>query len=589
MGSTMKLNTFPQPLSVVRIGAACVLTAVIAAIGGSCGNDDAVTPVKPTGAVAGIVIGIFGRNEGLAGVTIRLRGDSREYTTVTLADGSFGFEQVPDGTYTILPGDASGSRYVFHPPKRSIPVASGTADAVRFYAFPESLFAVYRGYQIFILCGRVLDSAGAPVKGVIVYAEGEIQRRYTSNDLGYYSIQGVKKERVTVYPRWQGYRCEFIPESYDVSPGDESIVVCDFTVVYTGSAVSGRIADETGTAITGVTVGLRGIGTPIYPLTTTTDTDGRYVFASLGDGVYRLEPVSGDYRFSPAADTVTVAGESFTAPDFTAIYSPPTEYLVTGMVQDVYGAGVKGVTDTLLTDLLTGDDGRFAFTQSVDHLTGSREVTVTPVLDGFSFEPRSATVTLAWKENGVSGGTLETTSFTATDWRGYDASVYFPLNDGAHWIYERTADGIVSEHVMSVSVPDTVAATVWTTIEPEGPGRYTHFRIDGNAVHVLADGSDRTWLQFGRVPGSVTDAGQVAGTYPVTVTFLGTEDVMTPAGYFVSCLVFESVVDYGVTAGETIRLWIAAGIGMVRSERTLVSAGGGEHVVDVLTGHHNSD
>ena len=53
----------------------------------------------------------------------------------------------------------------------------------------------------------------------------------------------------------------------------------------TGGNVTGRVTDETGGALPGVTVELRGTGTPLEGVT---DSEGRYVFENVAPGTYQL-------------------------------------------------------------------------------------------------------------------------------------------------------------------------------------------------------------------------------------------------------------------------------------------------------------
>ena len=53
----------------------------------------------------------------------------------------------------------------------------------------------------------------------------------------------------------------------------------------TGGNVTGHVTDETGGALPGVTVELRGTGTPLESVT---DVEGRYVFENVAPGTYQL-------------------------------------------------------------------------------------------------------------------------------------------------------------------------------------------------------------------------------------------------------------------------------------------------------------
>ena len=98
----------------------------------------------------------------------------------------------------------------------------------------------------------------------------------------------------------------------------------------TGTSLTGRITDETGGVLPGVTVELRGAG---EPLSTVTDAEGRYSFENVVPGTYLLsmrlvnfadinkrdlvvsgEPVVDDeiMHLSLSADIVVVGRRTFT-------------------------------------------------------------------------------------------------------------------------------------------------------------------------------------------------------------------------------------------------------------------------------------
>jgi hypothetical protein len=66
--------------------------------------------------------------------------------------------------------------------------------------------------------------------------------------------------------------------------------------IISGCKLSGKICDEKGNGIAGVTVALS------YDSTTkteTTDSDGNYTFSNLNPGTYKITPAPGDYQFLP--------------------------------------------------------------------------------------------------------------------------------------------------------------------------------------------------------------------------------------------------------------------------------------------------
>jgi TonB dependent receptor-like, beta-barrel/Carboxypeptidase regulatory-like domain/TonB-dependent Receptor Plug Domain len=80
----------------------------------------------------------------------------------------------------------------------------------------------------------------------------------------------------------------------------------------TGGTVSGRITDETGGTLPGVTVELRGSGEPMVAVT---DGDGRYVFDAVAPGTYQLTLRLINFAAVNHGDVVVQPGKAVTRDD----------------------------------------------------------------------------------------------------------------------------------------------------------------------------------------------------------------------------------------------------------------------------------
>ncbi|MFH1908667.1 MAG: carboxypeptidase regulatory-like domain-containing protein, partial [Chloroflexota bacterium] len=95
-------------------------------------------------------------------------------------------------------------------------------------------------------------------------------------------------------------------------------------------SVSGRVTDGSSNPISGVTIS-DGVGH-----TTTTDSNGNYIFSGLLAGTYTITPSKSGYTFSPASRPVTVPPDA-TNQNFTGIFSAHTV-----LVRDESGNPVSG-------------------------------------------------------------------------------------------------------------------------------------------------------------------------------------------------------------------------------------------------------
>jgi len=158
-------------------------------------------------------------------------------------------------------------------------------------------------------------------------------------------------------------------------------------VVFNSSAptfgISGTITPLPGGSA--VTVTLSGAATA----TTTTNASGTYSFSGLANGNYSVTPSKSGFTFTPASQTVAIAGANSTV-NFTAEAIPT--YGISGTISPI--AGGSGATVTLsgaAAGTTTADSsGHFSFTG-----LANGNYTVTPSKTGFTFTPPSQPVTIS--------------------------------------------------------------------------------------------------------------------------------------------------------------------------------------------------
>ena len=102
-------------------------------------------------------------------------------------------------------------------------------------------------------------------------------------------------------------------------------------------AISGSVS---GAVAPGVTVALSGASTT----TTTTGPSGTYSFSGVGNGAYTVTPSLAGYTFSPATQTVTVAGSNVAGQDFVAMVAVPPSVIA---VTPADGAATVGLDSSL--------------------------------------------------------------------------------------------------------------------------------------------------------------------------------------------------------------------------------------------------
>ncbi|MGH9244209.1 MAG: S8 family serine peptidase [Acidimicrobiales bacterium] len=152
------------------------------------------------------------------------------------------------------------------------------------------------------LTGTVTDaSTGEPIAGATVSLEvdGNPRSTFTGAD-GTYAFSALPVGTYDVTATAFGYGSD--TQSAEITEG--ATTTLDFTLdPAAAGSVSGTVTDPAGNGVAGATVTIEGT-----PLTTTTDADGNYAFASVPQGDYTLT-VSAGGCFADTSVDITVAGD----------------------------------------------------------------------------------------------------------------------------------------------------------------------------------------------------------------------------------------------------------------------------------------
>lgn len=148
-----------------------------------------------------------------------------------------------------------------------------------------------RGPLIAILLAAGLATAGAEAAtysisgntdnrpGVTVRLAGAAAHTTTTDTFGNFKFTGLANGSYSLTPSKEGYT--FSPTTKSVSVNGANVTGQNFTVVYT---LAGHVRSSSGTALSGVAVKLSGAATR----STTTDGTGKYSFAGLAPGSYKV-------------------------------------------------------------------------------------------------------------------------------------------------------------------------------------------------------------------------------------------------------------------------------------------------------------
>jgi hypothetical protein len=274
----------------------------------------------------------------------------------TNAAGRYAMPGITHGSNIMIL--ATSSLYFFDPPNYSFPFLNSNQTA-NFVAGAHPTIAV---------SGRITWN-GEGVPGVNVWGTT------TTNTTGHYSFEIVQNSTTTITPTKLGWT--FTPAAHTVT-----FITSPQTVNFTGSPQMFTISGNTGEPGTSVTYtsGVSGSSSVI------SDASGDYTIHSLahGDNVV-LTPSKAGFTYSPSSATVT----NITANAVRNFSATQINYTVSVTITDA-GLPLGGVQLYNGSTLIPATYSAGVYTFSIPHGT---TMTITPIRDGFNFDPINATIT----------------------------------------------------------------------------------------------------------------------------------------------------------------------------------------------------
>lgn len=499
--------------------------------------------------------------------------------------GEYRFDELPEGTYTLTAAMPDYDGFRFTPVVQYITVDSESCQAGDVIAYRTTMS------RPLILC-RFTTSSDVPIYGLMCSMDGD----------GVYEKLSINRDGLTMFEDvkiGQSYVLRTVPDygNFTVSPGriditvEDSLTVAEFQVVNDDEetyTVSGRIVDAEGNGVEGVSLGIR-INYPYYIDWIVTDSEGRYSFANIRNGMYEMQISTPELR-SPSLIKVTVNGADVVIPDILGT-NTLTLYVLNGRILDMDGNGIPGVNVSLncpsyhvmtcLDDTLTADDDSYSFEINIPDMehrfSGYFEtLVVIPSGEGYSFTPESSECKLAWLMNKPDGGVIELPPMTGIDYSVFTADEYFPLTTGSEWLYDRSVDGgEASRWEVTIDERLYIDGVTYYRFSSSGPWGLTEFAVVDNTVYAL-DGGPFTLLEFGVTPGTEWSDTPRQQWYSYRGEYLGYETVTVPAGVMESCQHYVSSINYGPESHETWDIWLARSIGIVKMSKVLQTSRGSE-------------
>ncbi len=146
--------------------------------------------------------------------------------------------------------------------------------------------------------GRVLDESGAPMRGAGVEVDSDLQEQAsflgltTTDGNGRYRVESLAPGLADVAARGKGGPWQSL-QKLELQPGSNRL---DLTLPR-GNEVSGHVVDENGEPVEGafLSLSLAHPAAPIESLDTNSSGGGRFAFASVAKGDYRLLSVHPDF------------------------------------------------------------------------------------------------------------------------------------------------------------------------------------------------------------------------------------------------------------------------------------------------------
>ena len=185
-------------------------------------------------------------------------------STTTNSDGSYSLNGLSASDYIIT---ALKDGYTFVPPTQSLSLM-GDVMNINFTATPVSPLT-------YSILGQIVDASGKGLVGVVV--SDDKGDRTVTNSKGFYKLNSLLVGSYTITPAKKNY---FFNPSLQIVIVATNVTAVNFTATHTYN-ISGRVATAKNKPIADATLSY-GVG-----LTTTTDTNGKYVINNIVDDITR--------------------------------------------------------------------------------------------------------------------------------------------------------------------------------------------------------------------------------------------------------------------------------------------------------------
>jgi protocatechuate 3,4-dioxygenase beta subunit len=245
-------------------------SSAVAGVAGGTTNLGVIQLGASMGVVNGMVI--YSTGKPAAGAQVTAVGTNVTQTTVTAANGSYTFTNIPAGAVVVTVLDPSTSL-------RGQASTTMPANSTN----PIVLNLTLGGYGA--VAGTVTTAAGGPAgSGIAVALSGSANLTTTTGPLGAFSFPFVPLGAFTVTA--SDTSGDSGSSSGFVANTNETITA---NISFLGNGtVSGIVADTAGNVAANATVTLLSTGTTPQSLTTQTDSAGHYSFASVNVGAFAV-------------------------------------------------------------------------------------------------------------------------------------------------------------------------------------------------------------------------------------------------------------------------------------------------------------
>ncbi|HEX3557712.1 MAG TPA: FG-GAP-like repeat-containing protein, partial [Pyrinomonadaceae bacterium] len=243
-----------------------------------------VNSPPPTFSIGGRVTDV--NSNAVPGVSVSL-GGAQSATTTTDADGNYSFAGLAQGSdFNVTP---ALDGFTFTPPSRTFNNlnANATGDFTA-NAVTHSI------------SGRVTDQNGQPLLGVNVHLGGSSTGDTTTNAAGNYTFTNLAHGgSYNLTPTEINFR--FSPASSVVGNLQADQTGVNFTGQFLNHTITGRIVDQQGNPLHGVTVTLAGS----FSAVAHTDAQGNFTFNDMPEnGTFVITPDKEGFNFNPAHQQV---------------------------------------------------------------------------------------------------------------------------------------------------------------------------------------------------------------------------------------------------------------------------------------------